>query len=75
VPDPSHVLEAEEVHVREDLIVEVQLVGLEDRQVKQLRGKSIGLVKVIWDRRTGDSKWELEEDMRMSNPYLFSDKS
>ena len=47
--DLSYVLEVENVQVREDLTVEVQPVGLEDRQVKELKGKSVSLVKVIWD--------------------------
>ena len=69
--DPSHVLEAEDVHVREDLWVVVQLVAIEDRQVKERMGRAISLVKVIWDRRTTDSTWELEEDMSSSYPHLF----
>ena len=55
--DPSHVLEAENVQIRKDLTMEVPPVSL---------------VKVIWDWRTGDSTWELEEDMRKSHPHLFS---
>jgi len=74
VSDPFHVLEAKEVQVREDLTVEVQPVGLEDNKVKEFKGKTISLVKVIWDRRTVDSTWELEEDMRKSYPHLFSSK-
>jgi len=57
--DPSHVLE-------------VPLIALEDSKVEEHRGKSVILVKVIWDRRTGDYTWELEEDMRKSHPYLFT---
>jgi len=53
----------------------VQPVGLEGRQTKQLRGKTIILVKVVRDRRIGDSTWELEEDMMKSYPYLFPGKS
>jgi len=55
VLDPSNVLKVEDVHVREDLSVEVQPFGIEDRQTKQLSGKFISLVKIIWDRRTSDS--------------------
>ena len=69
--DPSHVLEAEDVQVRENLSLEVQPVEIEDRQVKERKGRATSLVKVIWDRRTGDSTWELEEDMRSSYPHLF----
>ncbi|XP_047169575.1 uncharacterized protein LOC124838100 [Vigna umbellata] len=55
VPDPSHVLEAENVQVREDLYVEVQPIKIVESQNKQLRGKTISLVKVVWDSRTSDS--------------------
>jgi len=73
--DPSHVLEVEDLRIRGDLSVEVQPVGLVDTQTRQLRGKSISLVQVIWNKRTGDSTWELEEDVRKSYPHLFSCKS
>jgi len=43
--------------------------------VEECRGKSVSLVKVIWDRRTGDSTWELEEEMRKSHLHLFFGKS
>ena len=48
--DLSHVLEAEDVQVREDLRVVVQSVAIEDRQVKEWKGRATSLVKVIWDR-------------------------
>ena len=70
--DPAHVLETEDIHIREDLTVEVPPVALEDSKVKERRGKAVSLVKVIWDWRTGDSTWELEEDMRKSHSHLFA---
>jgi len=33
------------------------------------------MVKVVWDDRSGDSTWELEETMRGTYSYLFSSKS
>jgi len=69
--DSSHVLEAEDVQVREDLRVVVQPVAIEDRQVKERKGRATSLVKVIWDRKTSDSTWELEEDMKNAYPHLF----
>jgi len=71
VADPSHVLEAEDLQIRGDLSVEVQPVSLGDIQTRQRRGKSISLIQVIWDKRTGDSTWELEEDVKKSYPHLF----
>jgi len=70
--DPAHVLEAEDIQIREDLTVEVPPIALEDSEVEERRGRTVSLVKVIWYRRTGDSTWELEEDMRKSHPHLFT---
>ena len=70
--DPAHVSEAEDIQIREDLTMEVPPIALEDTKVEERRGKTVSLVKVIWDRRTGDLTWELEEDMRKSHPHLFT---
>ncbi|XP_017409568.1 uncharacterized protein LOC108322101 [Vigna angularis] len=56
VPDPSHILEIEEIQIREDLSVEVQPVCIEDTKTKELRGKTTNLVRVVWDRRTGSGR-------------------
>ena len=61
VPDSSHVLEMDEVHIKDNLSFEAQPVKIEDRQIKQLRDKTISMVKVLWD---GDSTWELEETIK-----------
>jgi len=53
-------IEVEDVHIRENLLVEVQHVGIEDCQTKKLRGKIISLVKVVYDRRKNDSTWDLK---------------
>ena len=70
--DPAHVLEVEDIQIKEDLTMEVPPIALEDSKVEECRGKIVSLVKVIWDQRTGDSTWELEEEMRKSHPHLFS---
>ena len=70
--DPDHVLEVEDIQISEDLTVEVPPIVLENSKVEERQGKIVSLVKVIWDRRTGDSTWELEDDMRKSHPHLFT---
>ncbi|XP_047181924.1 uncharacterized protein LOC124848317 [Vigna umbellata] len=75
VPDPSHVLEADTVLVKEDLSIEMQPVKVDERLSKRPDGKANRLIKVIWDSRTGDSTWEKEEEMKKSYPHLFSGKS
>jgi len=48
--DPAHVLQAEDIQIREDLTVEVPPIALEDSKVEERRGKTVRLIKVIWDR-------------------------
>ena len=51
---------------------EIFPLRIEDRRTKQLRGKEISLVKVIWGGASGeDATWELESQMRETNPSLF----
>ena len=72
VPDPSHVIQMDDVEVRENLTVETMPVRIEDREVKVLRGKEIKLVKVVWLGATGESAtWELESKMKEAYPELF----
>ena len=72
VPDPSHVIHMDEVQVRENLTIEALPLRIEDRKVKNLRGKEIALVKVMWGGPTGGSMtWELESKMKESYPELF----
>jgi len=73
VPDPSHVIQRDDVQVRDNLTIETLPVRIEGREVKCLRGKEIPLVKVVWDGATGESlTWELESKMLESYPELFS---
>jgi len=74
VADPSHVLEQDDVQVREDLTMGVGPVRILDSQVKQLRGKEIKTVKVLWDEATQEMTWEMEDVMRKSYPHLFAGK-
>nr|KYP32717.1 hypothetical protein KK1_046523 [Cajanus cajan] len=53
--------------------METTPVRVEDRMVKQLRGKEIPLVKVIWGGATPESAtWDLAEKMKASYPLLFA---
>ena len=72
VHDPSHVIELDNVQVKENLTYETQPLRIDDRMVKQLRGKEIPLVKVVWGSASGeDATWELEGQMRDAYPTLF----
>ena len=71
ISDPTHVIEPDQIQVKENLTIEPSPVKIEDRRIKHLRGKDIPLVKVIWDDTRGDATWELEENMKKEYPHLF----
>ncbi|XP_016178336.1 uncharacterized protein LOC107620724 [Arachis ipaensis] len=71
--DPSHVLQQEDVTLKDDLTFELPATEIVDRSTKQLRSKMIRLVKVAWG--SGNSReytWEKEADMRQKLPDLFT---
>ena len=72
IHDPSHVLEIDNISIKENLTYETYPLRIEDRRSKQLRGKEIPLVKVIWKSASGeDATWELESKMKEDFPTLF----
>ncbi|XP_050908785.1 uncharacterized protein LOC127122507 [Lathyrus oleraceus] len=72
IPDPSHVIQMDDIQVRDNLTVETMPLRIEGRETKSLRGKEIDLVKVVWIGAVGESTtWELENRMRDSYPELF----
>ncbi|KAI5410833.1 hypothetical protein KIW84_056103 [Lathyrus oleraceus] len=71
IHDPSHVVQVDDVQVRDNLTVETSPMRIEDRELKQLRGKEIALVKVAWGGPAGGNvTWELESKMKESYPEL-----
>ncbi|XP_059295519.1 uncharacterized protein LOC132048851 [Lycium ferocissimum] len=71
-PDPSHVLNYEEVDIDESLAYEEEPVRILDRQVRRLRTKDVALVKVLWrNHNTKEATWEAEEDMNKRYPHFF----
>ncbi|XP_050878547.1 uncharacterized protein LOC127082357 [Lathyrus oleraceus] len=73
IADPLHVVQLDDVEVRDNLTVETLPMRIEEREVKQLRGKEMALVKVVWGGPTGvNVTWELKNQMRDSYPELFT---
>ncbi|XP_061367226.1 uncharacterized protein LOC133310327 [Gastrolobium bilobum] len=71
--DPSHVLQPEEIELRENLTYQVQPFQILERSVKQLRSKEIPLVKVLWIKKSAaEATWEREDDIRECYPELFN---
>ena len=74
ISDPSHVLEAPEIELRDDLSYEEQPVQILDREEKELRNKTISLVKVLWrNHLVEETTWKREDQMRSQYPHLFKD--
>ena len=63
VSDPSHVLDAPPVKIREDLSFEVQLVGIMDQREKFLRKEVVAMVTVLWkNNRVEKMTWETKAE-------------
>lgn len=72
IVDLSHVVQVDDVQVRDNLTVETSPMRIEDRDLKYLHGKEISLVKVAWGGLAGGNvTWELESQMRDSYLKLF----
>ncbi|XP_071906002.1 uncharacterized protein [Coffea arabica] len=71
-PDPSHVLQLEDIEVDESLTYEEGPVKILEREVKELRNKKIPLVKILWKNHgLEEATWELEEEMQKKYPTYF----
>ena len=67
--DPSHMLEAPPVELKQDLSFDVQLGGIVDQKLKELRNKVIPMVKVLWKSNTIDEMtWDTETYMKSRYP-------
>ncbi|XP_050885313.1 uncharacterized protein LOC127089308 [Lathyrus oleraceus] len=53
IHDPSHVIQMDDVQVQDNMTVEASYIWIEDKGVKQLCGKEIFLVKVVWGGPAG----------------------
>ena len=74
ISDPSHVLETPEIELRDDLPYEEQPVQILGREEKELRNKTISVVKVLWRNHLVEvATWEREDQMQSQYPHLFHD--
>ncbi|XP_058767639.1 uncharacterized protein LOC131641352 [Vicia villosa] len=72
IVDPSHVVQVDDVQVRDNLTMEKLPMRIEDQELEQLSGKDIGLMKIIWEGpASGKVTWELESKMRELYLELF----
>ncbi|XP_031258854.1 uncharacterized protein LOC116116962 [Pistacia vera] len=73
VSDPLHILQANEVELKDELIYEERPVQILDRRIKELRNKKVLLVKILWrNHNVEEATWEVEQDMKERYPDLFN---
>jgi hypothetical protein len=73
VKDDSHILDHSELELSPDLTYEEQPVGIVGRSTKVLKGRTISLVLVSWNRHApGEATWEWEDTIHDRYPYLFT---
>lgn len=66
-------VQVDDVQVRDNLTVDASPMRIEDRELKQFRGKETALVKVAWGGPVGGNvTWEFESQMQDSYPELFA---
>ncbi|CAJ2645609.1 unnamed protein product [Trifolium pratense] len=61
VSDPTHVIESDDVQVRDDLTIETVPLRIEGREVKRLRNKEFASVKVVWGGPAGNHKVKIAD--------------
>ena len=72
-PDPSHVIDYQDVVISEDASNEERPVRILDSQDQVLRNKTIPLVHVLWQHHdVEESTWELASAIRERYPHLFT---
>ncbi|KAA3488430.1 Retrotransposable element Tf2 [Gossypium australe] len=73
--NPTHVIPPTEIEIRPDMTYEEEPINILAHEVKQLRNKSIALVKVLCQKHgVEEAMWEPEEPMKEQYPNLFTDK-
>ena len=57
ISDPTHVIRPDTVQSKNNLTFDAMSVQIMDKKVKELKGRQIPLVKVIWNEDNGDITW------------------
>ena len=71
-PDPTHIVDWGELVVYADGTFEEGPVSIMDSREQVLRGKTVRLVKVLWQHQgVEEVTWEREDTVRTNYPFLF----
>ncbi|KAM1359897.1 hypothetical protein ACFX11_046865 [Malus domestica] len=72
--DPSHMIPHQPLEINPDLSYDEEPVTILDWKDKELRNKTMRLVKVLWrNHLVEEATWETEDRMRGMYPRLFYD--
>ncbi|MCI26322.1 hypothetical protein A2U01_0047517, partial [Trifolium medium] len=72
VPDSSVTVDLEAIELESNMTFQPQPARIVDRDVRNLRNRSITVVKVVWEGSPdGEATWELESKMLEHYPHLF----
>ena len=73
--NPTHIVDWGELVVDADGTFEEGLVCIINSRDQVLRGKTVRLVKMLWqDRGVEEATWEREDIVRANYPFLFKDE-
>ena len=71
-PDPTYIVDWGELVVDVDETFEEGPVRIMDSREQVLSGKTVRLVKVLWQHRgVEEATWEHEDTVRTNYPFLF----
>ncbi|KAM1325780.1 hypothetical protein ACFX2H_046445 [Malus domestica] len=74
VADHSNVIPPQPLEINPDLTYDKEPVTILDWKDKELRNKTVYLVKVLWrNHSVEEATWETEDQMREMYPHLFYD--
>ena len=72
ISDPSHVLDYKALELKQDFSYQERPVRVLERGTKELRSKSVPMVKILWrNSPKREATWELEECIRERYPEMF----
>ena len=74
-PDPTHVVDYGKLVVDADGTFEEGPVHIMDSRDQVLRGKTVRLVKVLWQHQeVNEATWECGDTVHANSPFLFEDE-
>ena len=72
IADPTHVIDYKPLEIEKNLCYQEKLIKILAREVKALRNRNIGFVKLLWrNHQVEEATWEREEEIKEKYPELI----